>query len=391
MIDVAKARDVTPGVGNVAHFNNAGASLPSQGVLSAVVDHLRLEADIGGYEAAARAADRLAAVYDSAARLLNCSADEIALVDSATRAWDLAFYAIPWRRGDRILTSKAEYASNFIAYLQVAERHGVRVDVVPNDGLGQISVHALREMADERVRLISLTHVPTNGGLVNPAAEVGKVAAEAGALYLLDACQSVGQLPVDVERIGCDLLSTTGRKYLRAPRGTGLLYVRRAALDRLDPPFLDLYAARWVAPGHYEVQPGARRFESWEYGVAARLGLGTALDEALAWGLDDIRDRVYALADHLRERLADLPGCQVRDQGAERCGIVTFTMDGRPAEEIRARLTARSINVSVSRAPSTLLDMTDRGLGELVRASVHYYNTEEEVAGLCAALGQAIY
>ncbi|WP_214324374.1 aminotransferase class V-fold PLP-dependent enzyme [Nonomuraea sediminis] len=391
MIDVAKAREATPGVGNVAHFNNAGASLPSQGVLSAVVDHLLLEADIGGYEAAARAADRLAAVYSSAARLLNCSPDEIALVDSATRAWDLAFYAIPWRRGDRILTSKAEYASNFIAYLQVAERHGVRVDVVPNDGLGQISVDALRDMADERVRLISLTHVPTNGGLVNPAAEVGKVAAEVGALYLLDACQSVGQLPVDVARIGCDLLSTTGRKYLRAPRGTGLLYVRRSALDRLDPPFLDLHAARWVAPGHYEVQPGARRFESWEYGVAARLGLGGAIDEALAWGLDDIRDRVYALADHLRERLSDLPGCQVRDQGAERCGIVTFTLDGRPADELKARLTARSINVNVSRAPSTLLDMTDRGLGELVRASVHYYNTEEEVARLCAVLGEPIY
>ncbi|MEV4365279.1 aminotransferase class V-fold PLP-dependent enzyme [Nonomuraea sp. NPDC049625] len=386
MIDVAAARALTPGVGHVAHFNNAGSALPSSGVLSTVIDHLRLEAETGGYEAAAQAADRLAAVYTSAARLLNCAPDEIALVDSATRGWDLAFYAVPWRAGDRVLTSKAEYASNFIAYLQIAERFGVQVEVVPNDGLGQISVDALRRMADERVRLISITHVPTNGGLVNPAAEVGKVAAEVGALFLLDACQSVGQLPIDVEVIGCDLLSTTGRKYLRAPRGTGLLYVRRTALDRLDPPFLDLHGARWTEPSRYEVQPGARRFENWEYGVAARLGLGAAIDEALAWGPGNIRDRVYALADHLRGRLTELPGCQVHDQGAERCGIVTFTLDGEPAEEIKERLAGRSINVSVSRAPSTLLDMTDRGLSSVVRASVHYYNTEEEVDRLLEEL-----
>ncbi|MFG1679297.1 aminotransferase class V-fold PLP-dependent enzyme [Nonomuraea sp. NPDC049269] len=386
MIDLARARELTPGTANTVHLNNAGASLPSTPVLEATVGHLRLEAEIGGYEAAARAAENVEATYGSAARLLNCSPDEIAIVDSATRAWDLAFYAIPFRPGDRILTSKAEYASNFIAYLQVARRHGVRVEVVPNDGLGQLSVDALRAMMDERVRLISVTHIPTNGGLVNPAAEIGKIAAEAGVLYLLDACQSVGQIPVDVEHIRCDILSTTGRKYLRAPRGTGLLYVRRAVLDQLDPPFLDLRSARWTAPDRFEIQPGARRFENWEYGVAGRVGLATAIDEALAWGLEDIRDRVYLLGDTLRERLAAIPGCTVRDVGAERCGIVTFTLDSFAAETIKEYLAERRINVSVSRAPSTLLDMTDRDISELVRASVHYYNSEEELARFCEEL-----
>ncbi|MBB5781820.1 aminotransferase class V-fold PLP-dependent enzyme [Nonomuraea jabiensis] len=386
MIDVERARALTPGVRKVAHLNNAGSALPSSAVLETTIDHLRLEAEIGGYEAAADAADRLDAVYTSAARLLNCAPGEIAILDSATRAWDLAFYSIRFEQGDRILTSKAEYASNFIAYLQAAQRFGVHVEVVPNDGLGQISVDALRDLVDERVRLISLTHIPTNGGLVNPAAEVGKVAKEAGALFLLDACQSVGQLPIDVGQLGCDLLSTTGRKYLRAPRGTGLLYVRNGVLDQLEPAFLDLRAARWLSRERYEVQPGARRFESWEYGVAARLGLGAAIDEALGWGLESIRDRVYTLAARLREQLEAVPGCRVRDQGAERCGIVTFTLDGVPADEIKAGLAARSINVSVSRAPSTLLDMTERGLVEVVRASVHYYNTTDELAELCRGL-----
>ncbi|MEU7830303.1 aminotransferase class V-fold PLP-dependent enzyme [Nonomuraea sp. NPDC049129] len=386
MIDLARARELTPGTANTVHLNNAGASLPSTAVLEATVGHLRLEAEIGGYEAADRAADCVEAAYDSAARLLNCSRDEIAIVDSATRAWDLAFYAIRFRPGDRILTSKAEYASNFIAYLQVARRHGVSVEVVPNDGLGQLSVDALRVMMDERVRLISVTHIPTNGGLVNPAAEIGKIAAEAGVLYLLDACQSVGHIPVDVEQIRCDMLSTTGRKYLRAPRGTGLLYVRRAVLDQLDPPFLDLRSAKWTAPGRFEIQPGARRFENWEYGVAGRVGLATAVEEALAWGLDDIRDSVYLLGETLRERLAAVPGCTVRDVGAERCGIVTFTLDGVTADTIKAFMAERRINVSVSRAPSTLLDMTDRDISELVRASVHYYNSEEELDLLCEEL-----
>ncbi|MCA2221062.1 aminotransferase class V-fold PLP-dependent enzyme [Nonomuraea aurantiaca] len=386
MIDLARARELTPGTANTVHLNNAGASLPSSAVLEATVGHLRLEAEIGGYEAADRATDRVEAAYDSAARLLNCSRDEIAIVDSATRAWDLAFYAIRFRPGDRILTSKAEYASNFIAYLQVARRHGVSVEVVPNDGLGQLSVDALRAMMDERVRLISVTHIPTNGGLVNPAAEIGKIAAEAGVLYLLDACQSVGQIPVDVEQIRCDMLSTTGRKYLRAPRGTGLLYVRRTVLDQLDPPFLDLRSAKWTAPGRFEIQPGARRFENWEYGVAGRVGLATAVEEALAWGLDDIRDSVYLLGDTLRERLAAVPGCIVRDVGAERCGIVTFTLDGVTADTIKTFMAERRINVSVSRAPSTLLDMTDRDISELVRASVHYYNSEEELNLLCEEL-----
>ncbi|MEU6818626.1 aminotransferase class V-fold PLP-dependent enzyme [Streptomyces sp. NPDC046860] len=380
--DVERARADTPGCAKVMHFNNAGASLMPRQVLDASVGHLRLEADMGGYEAAAHAAERIESVYDSAARLLGCDRDEIALLDNATRAWDMAFYGIPFRPGDRVLTSRAEYASNFIAYLQVAERTGARIEVVPDDEHGRLSVEALRSLMDERVRLVSMTHVPTNGGLVNPAVEVGKVAREAGALYLLDACQSVGQLTVDVREIGCDMLSTTGRKYVRGPRGTGLLYVRREVLDRLAPPTLDLRAATWTAADRYELRQDARRFETWEADYAARLGLGAAIDHALGWGLPRIEARVTRLAEALRGQLAEIPGVTVRDRGVRRCGITTFTLDGVPAEQLKSALAARGINVSVSRRDSTRLDMDGRGLDEVVRASVHYYNTEEEVAAL---------
>jgi len=377
--DISRARSETPGADEVLHFNNAGSSLMPQSVLDAQIDHLRLEARIGGYEAAAVAADRVEHVYDAAASIIGAQPDEIAVIENATRAWDMAFYSIPFQPGDRILTARAEYGSNYIALLQVAARTGATVEPVPNDEHGQLSVAAQREMIDDRVRLIAITHVPTNGGLVNPAAEVGAVAREAGVLYLLDACQSVGQLPVDVEAIGCDMLSATGRKYLRGPRGTGFLYVRRDVIPTLEPPFLDNHAATWTAPDQYTVRDDARRFENWETNYAAKLGLGAALDYASNWGIEVTWERIKALAERLRAALADVPGVVVRDLGVERCGIVTFTVGGVGGQVVKERLAAQSINVTVSRTPSTRLDMEDRGLSEVVRASVHYFNSEAEV------------
>jgi cysteine desulfurase/selenocysteine lyase len=384
--DFQRARRETPGCANVLHFNNAGAALMPKPVIDAAINHLQLEAQIGGYEAAEAAREAVDHAYEAAARLLGCSRDEIAFVENATRAWDMAFYSLPLGAGDRILTATAEYASNYIAFLQVARKTGAKVEAVPNDEHGQLSVEALRRMIDERVKLIAITHVPTNGGLVNPAAEVGQVAREAGIPYLLDACQSVGQMPIDVETINCDMLSATGRKYLRGPRGTGFLYVRRSLLERLEPPFLDLHAAEWVARDRYEVQRDARRFENWETNYAGKVALGTAIDYALEWGLDAIMQRVSTLAETLRARLRELQGVEVHDLGLERCGIVTFTVGGREPEAIRRHLAAHHINVSVSARSSTLLDMEARGLTDLVRASVHYYNSEEEVERFCAAL-----
>jgi cysteine desulfurase / selenocysteine lyase len=388
--DLSRARRDTPGCEEVLHFNNAGASLMPQPVLDATVSHLRLEARIGGYEAAGRSREAIERIYDASAALIGCDRDEIAVVENATRAWDMAFYSIPLGPGDRILTAMAEYASNYIAFLQVARRTGAKVEPVPNDEHGQLSVEALREMVDERVKLIAITHVPTNGGLVNPAAEVGKVAREAGVLYLLDACQSIGQVPVDVETIGCDMLSATGRKYLRGPRGTGFLYVRRGVIEDLEPPFLDLHAAEWTGEESFEIRPDARRFENWETNFAGKVGLGVAVDYAIGWGLEAIWERVRTLAEGLRSRLSDLPGVEVRDLGAERCGIVTFSAEGHAAEDVSRRLSAEAINTSVAPPSSTLLDTEDRNLGPLVRASVHYYNTEEEVSRFCEALEEVI-
>ena len=389
MFDIERARADTPGASRVAHLNNAGAALPPSQVTEAVIAHLRRESELGGYEAASAAADHVDRTYAAIAELIGCERDEVAVVENATRAWDMAFYAMSFKPGERILTSHAEYASNVIAFLQVARRTGAVVEVVDDDEHGQLCVADLRRRVSGgggEVKLIAMTHVPTQGGLINPAEQVGAVAREAGVPFLLDACQSVGQLPINVDRIGADLLSATGRKFLRGPRGTGFLYVRRTLLDQLEPPFLDMHAATWTAPERYEIRPDARRFESWETNYAGKIGLGVAINYALSWGLDAIEARVTALADGLRERLAALDGVHVHDQGLRRCAIVTFTVDGVSARAVQRRLAESAVNTSVSVASSARLDLPRRGLSELVRASVHYYNTDDELDRLVNAL-----
>jgi cysteine desulfurase/selenocysteine lyase len=384
--NIDRLREETSGCEQSTFFNNAGAALQPRPVVARVIEHLRLEEQVGGYEAADRVAHELAGVYGSVARLLHCAPEEIALQENATRAWEMAFYSLRFVPGDRIVTAANEYASNYIAFLQVAQRTGVEISVVESDAAGEVDLEALRKLLDDRVKLIALTHVPTNGGLVQPATRVGELARAAGIPFLLDACQSAGQMHLDVDALGCDMLSATGRKYLRGPRGTGFLYVRNALLAQMDPPTLDLHAATWVAQGKFEVRSDAKKFETWESAAATRLGLGVAIEYALALGLKKIERRVQHLAALLREQLAQVKGVTVRDLGRVRCGIVTFTCDGHSPGEVMQRLKANGIAVRTVERASARIDMEQRGLDELVRASVHYYNTESEIERLCAAV-----
>ena len=315
--------------------------------------------------------------------------DEVALTDSATRGWTSVVYGLPMAAGDRLITTRSEYGSNAIALLQLQARTGCEIVLVEDDEHGQVDLEALAIALDhEHVALVSLTHVPTQSGLVNPAAAVGRLCREAGVLFVLDACQSAGQLPLDVEELGCHVLSATGRKFLRGPRGTGLLYVQRELALQLEPLVLDLHAATWVAPERYEIRLDARRFEMWESDVAGRIGLGVAVDHALGWGLDAIAERNATLAVGLRGRLAEIPGVTVRDRGAQLCAITTFTVDGVSAQDVAERLQTEGVNVSSSTATSAQLDLPHRGLDAVVRASVHYVTTDDELDRAAALIAK---
>jgi selenocysteine lyase/cysteine desulfurase len=388
-MDIDALRAETPGCAHRLHLNNAGAALLAQPTLDAMTAHLRLETEIGGYEAAAAAQDAIGATYAGIARLLGGRADEVAFFDNATHAWNAGFYSVPLGPGDRILTGRAEYGSNVLAYWQVAQRTGAEVVVVPNDRHGQLDVTALAGLMDERVKLIGVSHVPTSGGLVNPATEIGRIARDAGALFLLDATQSVGQFPVDVDAIGCDLLTATGRKFLRGPRGTGFLWIRSAALERLDPFVAEIGSATWDGGRGFTWAAGAQRFESWEKSYVNVLGLGAAVRQVLHLGIESIGERTAVLGAQLRSQLDGLPGVSAHDLGEVRCAIVTVRVEGVPAADVVAALGRAGINVSATIAEDSPLDTEDRAVHPLVRFSPHYYNTEEELdraVGLVAAI-----
>jgi cysteine desulfurase / selenocysteine lyase len=284
--------------------------------------------------------------------------------------------------------SSAEYASNVLPLLQVSMHTGARVEFIPDGADGCLDVDAFTRMLDADVAIVAVTQCPSQNGLINDVASVGAALAGTDTWYLVDACQSIGQLPVDAAAIGADFVSATGRKFLRGPRGTGFLYASDAALDELEPFPLDLHSATWV-PGGYEVQPSARRFEYWEKSYAAVLGLGAAIDYALGCGIESLAARISGLGSYARAGLEDIPGVRVHDRGRTHSGIVTFTADGVDPVDLVRVVRSAGINVSLSTPDASRLDFDSHGLVGVVRASPHAYNTNEEIDRLLVAVATA--
>lgn len=385
-LDIAALRQQTPATAGLLHFNNAGASLAPQAVVDTMLRHLSLEQRLGGYEAAEQAQRQIEHFYHAAASLIGASEQEIAFCSSATEAWQRILMAIPLKHGDRVVITQSEYAGNYLCLLQQAKWRGLQVHVVGHDAAGNIDQDALEHELSRGAALLALTHIPSQSGTVHPAAEIGRLARRYEVPYLLDCAQSVGQLPIDVQTIGCDMLVATGRKYLRGPRGTGFAWVRQSLIPRLQPPVMDLHAARWQSRDTAVWREDARRLESWEHCVAAKIALGRAIDYATTLGLGVIARRVTRLADRLRQQLASIPQVTLHDQGTNLSGLVTFSINGKEAEAVHRHLQRHAINTSVIRRNNTLLDFEPRGLGDINRASVHYYNTEAEVARFCQVI-----
>lgn len=387
-LDLDAVRADTPATATIAHFNNCGSSLPPEPVVTACVDYLRLEAEIGGYEAAADRADDLDRFYGAGAELLNCSPTEIAFTSSAAQAWWRSFEVIPLAAGDRVLVSSTEYQSNAFALLQAREQ-GVDVELIPNCPTGEVDLDQLAAMLDERVRVVAITHIGLGNGMIQPAEEIGALVAPTDALYLLDSCQAAGQLPLDVEALQCDFLSFTGRKFMRGPRGTGLLYERASIVDQLDPPrHIDGRSAVWTSPFEWHPHPGAIRHEFGEYSYAAKLGLGVAIDYALNIGLDEIADRNTSLALRLRTGLDAIDGVTVHDQGQRQSAIVTFNIRGIEACDVVPNLREQRLHLSAPDASASQFDLGERSIGSVVRAGVHYFQTDDEVDRLLTAVDQ---
>lgn len=384
--EIQQLRAETKGTAERIHFNNAGSSFPPDVVVETVVNYLKEEATGGGYETEAKYQEELDNTYSLIAKLINADKDEIAITENASSAWGLAFNGINFSKGDVIITTEMEYVTNIISFVNAQKTYGVEIKVIPNDEQGNFPLARLEEAISPQTRLIAVTQIPSTAGGMIPVVEIGKIARKYNILYLVDACQSVGQLPVDVKEIDCDMLSVTGRKYLRAPRGTGFLYVRKALQDKLKLLFIDGFTAPTVSLEDFKPRDDARRFELYEKNRALVLGLGKAVAYALNIGVDRIWQRIHYLAGLMRAQLSEIDSITVHDIGDEKCGIVTFSVKGIDSTTVRNLLAENKINVSVGKAISTLIYMDKKHLTSVVRASVHYYNTVEEIGVMCGVL-----
>jgi len=378
---VAAWRADTPGCAHRNHLNNAGAALMPRPVIDAITDHVRLESEIGGYEAADLRADEVGRGYEHLAELVGAQARNIAVVANATAGFVQALSSFDFTPGDVIVTTRCDYTSNQIQYLALSTRLGVEVvhaNDLPEGGVDPDSVRAI--VQDRRPKLVAVSWIPTNSGLVQDVESVGLVCEEAGVPYIIDACQAVGQIPIDVARLRCDYLSATARKFMRGPRGIGFMYASDRALERGDHPlFVDMRGARWVITRAYEVAPTARRFEDWEFPYALVLGQAAAARYALGVGVETARSRAWGLAARLRTALGSIPRVRVHDRGATPCAIVTMTADGRHADPIVRALKDRRINTVSSLREFGIYDFDAKGIETAVRLSPHYYNTDAEV------------
>jgi selenocysteine lyase/cysteine desulfurase len=371
----------TPGCAQRAHFNNAGAALMPQPVAQAVLGHLARELEIGGYEAAEEAADRVRQGYEWIARLLGCAPHNVAVVENATVAIAQALSVFDFAPGDVLVTTRHDYTSNQIMYAALARRRGVEVLRAAELPEGGVDPDSLRRLARHpRCRLVSMTWVPTNSGLVQDVEAAGEICEAAGVPFLIDACQAVGQLPIDVDRLRCDYLGATARKFLRGPRGVGFLYASDRALERGDYPLgVDMRGAERVGEDDFRLAAGARRFENWEFPYALVLGMGEAARYALEVGIEGGGGRAIGLARTLRDKLGALPGVRLADRGRRLCAIVTAELAGMDASSAVLRLRQLGINTSAA-------TREDGSPVPVLRISPHYYNTQAEVDALVGAL-----
>ena len=391
-MDIRRLRSETPGCGERIHLNNAGSALMPEPVMRTILDYIELESRIGGYEAADMRIDKIEAAYESVARLVGTQSRNIAFTENATASYIQALSSIPFERGDVILTTRNDYTSNQIQFLSLQKRLGVGILRAPDAAAGGVDVQAMRDLIRQhRPRLVCATHVPTSSGLVQNVSAIGSVCRDEGILYLVDACQSVGQMPVAVEEIGCDFLSVTSRKFLRGPRGSGFLYVSDRVLERgLEPLFIDLKGADWISENRYQQKPDAKRFENWEFAWALVLATGEAARYAMQVGLEAIRDRVRSLSDRLRERLRSLDHVRVLDRGEELCAIITACIDGWEPARLVTALRERGINTSAQVRIYAVLDFEEKGVKGALRLSPHYYNTEEEIDRSVSAIEELV-
>ena len=358
------------------YLNTAAAGLQSPQVLEKIQAHLQLESECGGYVAAEKVQSDLASCRENLAQLLNCTASEIALTDSASRAWHRILNCFDFQRDDIVLVSPTIWGGNYFTLLQLEKRFGIQVQCMPTEADGNLDLDRLKQQIQQkvrqqpksRVRFMELTLAPSGWDAWQATGDIAQLARAHSIPLVVDASQAFGQRELDVNDLGCDFLFASGRKWLAGPRGTGVLYARQSSTSHLCPLGLDQHTG-FLKDDELHWLPDARRFELSESSVALRLGLGEAAKQTLSRQQAGESVLLKKLAADYRQLISEIPGFELPDLSGEPGAIVTFRHAVQSPVAVRDFLRQHHIEVGIHPRTYMPLHAPTQRLGDCLRVS----------------------
>lgn len=382
MIDVERVRSDTQVAQEVIYFNNARVSPYPRPAARAIRDFVEVEATGGWAELDATEIHR--DTRAALARLLNSTEDNTILTTSATHAFNLIVNGLDWGPDQNVVMSDLAYRSIAIALLHLEARLGVQLRVAPSDEL-LIDPETLLALVDDKTRLVVVPQLATFSGVIQPVTRLAELLAETGALFAVNGTQALGQIPVDVQAIGSDFFFATSRKWLRGPRGLGVLNVKPGLIPRLLPTTVGHTAALWTGPGEYEIVASPDRFHAGDHPFALMKGLSASADYAMGVGVESIFERNLELGSYAREALRSA-GIKIHDDVHGQTGNIPLQVGERDPDDVVDHLRAHGVAACVIYEENNLLALRRMGARSLVRLSISYFNTKEEIDRVSALL-----
>ena len=380
-MNIEQIRQDTPNCKDKIFLNSAGASLIPKIVVHKVNEYLIEEEKIGGYKLEELRKSEFDEFYNEVAKLIHCEAHNIAFINNATDGYIKALSCIDFKEDDTVITTDDDYASNHIHFIALQKRYHINVVRIKTFENGELDIEDFETLIKMyRTKLVSISHIPTNSGLIQNVKAIGNICEKNNIIFLLDACQSVGQIVVDVKPLKCDFLTATGRKFLRGPRGTGFLYVSDKILkEQYAPLYIDGRGATWTEIYKFEMLDSAKRFELWESPCAFKMGFQEAIKYANNIGMEHIQAYNEKIMKQLRANLSSIPNVVLFDKGLNTSNILTFRKGNVSLKRISNILDKNKVYYSVSNKEWGLIDFNKKGIEWAIRLSPHYFNTIEEM------------
>lgn len=369
------------------NFNNAGSSKNSNKVIKTIIAYLEEEQKLGGYLAAKLNRPKILNFYRVFSKLIKCKKSEISFLPSSTYGWNFFLNSISFKKNDNVIIFENEYGNNFISLLK-KKNLKIKVSKLSHDG--QVCFESLKENIDRNTKLVSVCHISSQCGNLIDVQKVGKIVKEINrnTLFLVDACQSIGQIDINVRKINCDVMIGSGRKYLRGPRGTGFIFIKDDLKKNLSPIISDSFSCKIV--NMKKIIYKKNYFETFEYSPALLLGLTEAIENIHSIGIKKIQKKIKKLSLYFRLKVRKLNGVIIFENECLISGINTIIINGFSTKEVLDYLLKKKILCSISDNKTSYHFFKTRKRKSLLRLSFHYYNDFKEIDFLIKTIEELV-